>query len=82
MTKQILFAISILITLGIFTYTMLRVFRYFKLTKPFPVGNWGKRFGVMMKVAFGQTKIFRMPILGLMHALVWWGFIVILIGSI
>ena len=82
MSKQILFAISILITLGIFSFTMFRVFRFFKLTKPYPVGDWGKRFGVMMKVAFGQTKIFRRPVLGLMHALVWWGFIVILLGSI
>jgi Fe-S oxidoreductase len=82
MTKQILFAISILITLGVFSFTMFRVFRFLKLTKPYPVGQWGKRFGVMMKVAFGQTKIFRLPVLGLMHALVWWGFIVILLGSI
>ena len=82
MTKQILFAISILITLGIFSYTILRIFRFFKLTKPYPVKDWGKRFMVMMEVAFGQTKIFRLPVLGLMHALVWWGFIVILIGSV
>ncbi len=82
MTKQIIFAISILVTLGIFSFTMFRVFQLLKLTKPFPVKNWGKRFGVMIKVAFGQTKIFRRPVLGFMHALVWWGFIVILIGSI
>ncbi len=82
MIKSIVFAISVLITLGIFSYTILRIFRFFKLTKPFPVGNWGKRFSVMMKVAFGQTKILRRPVLGMMHALVWWGFIVILFGSI
>jgi Fe-S oxidoreductase len=82
MTKQILFAISILITLGIFSFTIYRVFRFFKLTKPYPVKDWGKRFIVMMEVAFGQTKIFRRPVLGLMHALVWWGFIVIVIGSV
>ena len=82
MTKQIVFAISILITLGIFSFTAYRVFQLFRLTRPFPVKNWGKRFMVMMTVAVGQTKIFRRPVLGLMHALVWWGFIVILIGSI
>jgi Fe-S oxidoreductase len=82
MTKSIVFAITILITIGIFSYTMFRIFRFFKLTKSYPIGQWGKRFGVMMKVAFGQTKIFRLPVIGLMHALVWWGFIVILIGSI
>jgi len=82
MSKAIIFAISIIITLGIFSFTSWRIFRYFSLTKPFPVKNWGKRFMVMITVAFGQTKIFRRPVLGFMHALVWWGFIVILIGSI
>ena len=36
----------------------------------------------MMEVAIGQTKIFRRPVMGLLHALVFWGFCVILIGSI
>ena len=35
-----------------------------------------------MKVAFGQTKIFRRPATGLAHALVFWGFCIILFGSI
>ncbi len=82
MIKQILFAISILLTLGIFSYTSFRFYRYFRLTKAFPVKDFGKRFLVMLKVAFGQSKILRKPIIGLMHAMVWWGFIVILFGSI
>ena len=82
MVKQILFAISLLITLGIFAYTSLRFIKYFKLTKPFPVGDFGKRFMIMLKVAFGQTKILRKPVIGIMHAMVWWGFLVILFGSI
>jgi heterodisulfide reductase subunit C len=36
----------------------------------------------MLTVAFGQTKIFRKPVLGLFHALVFWGFCVIIFGSI
>jgi heterodisulfide reductase subunit C/nitrate reductase gamma subunit len=82
MLKQILFALSLILTLGIFGYTTLRYYRFFKLTKPFPVADFGKRFRVMMSVAFGQTKILRKPLVGLMHALVWWGFLVILVGSI
>ncbi len=82
MTKQIVFAIALLITLGIFGWTMSRVFSYFKLTKPFPVGEWGKRIILMLKVAFFQTKIFRLPFIGLLHALVFWGFLVILFGSV
>ena len=82
MIKQILFLITLLITLGIFGWTTKRVVSYFKLTKPFPVGDWGKRFKLMMEVAIGQTKIFRFPFVGFLHALVFWGFIVILVGSI
>lgn len=83
MIKQIVFAIALLITLGAFTFTILRIISFFKLTKKaFPVRNFGKRFGVMMEVAFGQTKIFRRPVIGFLHALVFWGFCVILIGSI
>ncbi len=83
MIKQIFFAIALLITLGVFTFTILRIISFFRLTKKaFPVRDFGKRFGVMMEVAFGQTKIFRSPILGFLHALVFWGFCVILIGSI
>ena len=83
MIKQIVFAIALLITLGVFAFTILRIISFFKLTKKgFPVRDFGKRFGVMMEVAFGQTKIFRRPVIGFFHALVFWGFCVILIGSI
>jgi len=82
MTKQIVFALVLMITLIIFFYTAYRYYRFFRLTRPFPVRNFGKRFMIMLKVAFGQTKILRKPVIGLMHALVWWGFIIILIGSI
>ncbi len=82
MLKQIIFVNSLILTLAIFGCTSWRYFNFFKLTKPFPVKNSGKRFRVMMAVAFGQTRILRKPVIGLMHALVWWGFLVILIGSV
>ena len=82
MIKQILFGISLVITLAVFAFTVFRLIGYFKITKPFPIRNIGKRITVMLKVAFGQTKIFRFPVIGFLHALVFWGFCVILIGSI
>jgi heterodisulfide reductase subunit C/nitrate reductase gamma subunit len=83
MTRQIIFAIVLLITLGTFAYTANRIIRYFRLTRPaFPIRNIGKRIVVMLEVAFGQTRIFRKPFSGSLHALVFWGFCVILIGSI
>jgi len=83
MIKQILFAVSLLATLGAFAYTSKKLIALFKLTKPaFAVGDLGERIAVTVKVAFGQTKIMRRPVIGIMHALVWWGFLVIIVGSI
>jgi heterodisulfide reductase subunit C len=82
MAKQIIFTVILLITLGIFLFTVRRYIGFFRLTKPaFPVKEWGRRFSVMLKVAFGQTKILRRPVIGLFHAIVFWGFCVILFGS-
>jgi heterodisulfide reductase subunit C/nitrate reductase gamma subunit len=72
-----------LITLGIFAFTILRLISYFKFTKAnFPIRDFGKRIIVMLDVAIGQTKIFRRPVIGFFHAMVFWGFCVILFGSI
>ncbi|MEN8157019.1 MAG: (Fe-S)-binding protein [Bacteroidota bacterium] len=83
MATQLIFLATLLVTLGVFGYTTRKYIGYFKLTrKGFPVKQIGRRIGIMMEVAIGQTKLFRRPILGLLHALVFWGFLVILIGSI
>ncbi len=83
MVRQIIFAITLLITLAVFFYTIRNLISYFRLTRPAgPVKDFGRRFGLMMKVAFGQTKIFRRPVIGFFHALVFWGFCIIIFGSI
>ncbi len=82
MIKQILFSLSVIITIAVFIYTMQRVFKYFKFTKKKPLDNIGARIWVTIKVAFFQEKILRKPVIGMMHALVWWGFIVIIFGTI
>lgn len=82
MTKQIVFGTALLITLVVFAWTIFKIFSYFKFTKSFPIKNIPKRIGIMLKIAIGQTKMFRKPIIGLLHALVFWGFLVILLGSI
>jgi Fe-S oxidoreductase/nitrate reductase gamma subunit len=83
MSKQIIFLATLILTLLAFGYTTRRFVGFFKITRGgFPVKEIRRRIGVMFEVAFGQTKIFRRPIMGLLHALVFWGFCVILIGSI
>lgn len=82
MMKQIIFIATLVITIGVFLFTAWRLFRYYKLTQPYKFGSFGKRLIVMLDVAFFQTKIFRRPVMGFFHALVFWGFCVIAIGSI
>lgn len=83
MIRQIIFAITLIVTIAVFFYTARRIIGLFRLTKGgFRVKDPGKRLRLMLKVAFGQTKIFRRPVIGLLHALVFWGFCVIIFGSI
>lgn len=82
MAKQVIFSLTLLITLLIFAWSMKRLWFNFSLTQKAPIGDWGKRIWVMLKVAIGQTKILRYPIAGFFHAMTFWGFIVITLGSI
>jgi heterodisulfide reductase subunit C/nitrate reductase gamma subunit len=83
LVKQIVFALTLVVTLGVFTWTIKRLLKFFSFTRPgFPIRDFKKRFMIMLEVAMGQTKIFRRPVIGTMHALVFWGFCVILFGSI
>ena len=74
--------VFLIIILGVFSYTVTRLMGFFKLTKSgYPIDKIPERINITLKVAFGQTKILQRPIIGLIHALVWWGFIVITIGT-
>ncbi len=83
MIKQIAFITVLIITILVFVYTAIKVYKFFKITKPaFKIRNFGKRIILTFNVVFLQSKIFRMPVLGFLHALVFWGFCVILFGSL
>ncbi|MCX7862795.1 MAG: (Fe-S)-binding protein [Bacteroidales bacterium] len=81
-SSQIIFISIFILTIGVFSFSMWRLYKFFKLTKKHSVSNWSKRILLVLKIAFGQTKIFRFPFAGLLHAIVFWGFLVILFGSI
>ena len=83
MNKQIIFSLITLLALGIFGYSISRIVSFFKLTREsFSVDRIGERINLTLLVAFGQTKILRKPIIGLVHAIVYWGFLVITIGTL
>ena len=82
MERQLTFIIILLATLIIFGYTIVRFVVYFRITRPYPIRNIGDRIVLLLKVALFQSKIFRHPVIGLLHALVFWGFCIISAGTI
>jgi len=83
MVRQLLFSLSLIVTLGVFGFTIRQIISYLRLTRPaFRISDHSRRLKRVMTVAIGQTRIFRRPVTGLIHALVFWGFCVIALGSI
>lgn len=82
MISHIIFILITLAAIGLLSWSFSRIIKIIKLLKkPYPINNIGERISMTLKVAFGQTKIFRFPVVGIMHALVFWGFLVITVGS-
>jgi len=81
--SQLIFGLFLIATIGAFAFTAWNYYRRFRLTKSaFPIKDIGKRLKLTLWVAFVQSKMFRKPLSGILHAWVFWGFLVILIGSI
>ncbi len=80
---QIIFITILTITIAVFSYSGYKIFRYFKLTRSaYPVKEIGKRIRLTIVNALFQDRIFRNRLAGFMHAMVFWGFCVIIVGSI
>jgi len=78
-TKTIIFALVLLCAFGVFGLSLRRMIRLISIGKPENrMDQLPKRLKKMMGVAIGQSKLFREPIPGLMHAFIFWGFLVLL----
>jgi len=83
MSQQVSFILVTILALGAFSFSVFRLAQFFKLTKGvFRIGQIPNRLILTLKVGLGQTKILRKPVVGLIHALVFWGFLVITVGTI
>ena len=83
MQGSIIFTCILFLSLGLFSYNLGKIVRNIRL------GRSKNRFDqplkrtiILLKVAFGQTKLFARPVSGILHALVYWGFLVITIGTL
>lgn len=82
MISHISFIALTVIALGGLAWSFSKIFKIIgMLKKPYSISNVGERIGRLMKVAIGQNKIMRFPVIGFLHALVFWGFLLITVGS-
>ncbi len=75
---NILFAVILIIGIGFFVRNVKKLARNIKLGKDVEVNdNKGQRWKNMAKIALGQSKMVVRPISGILHILVYVGFIII-----
>ncbi|MEO8514291.1 MAG: heterodisulfide reductase-related iron-sulfur binding cluster, partial [Ignavibacteria bacterium] len=77
--QNIVFIVLFLAALSLFTYNLLRIRTYLMLGRSENrFSNVGKRIWKVLGIGIGQAKIFRDPVAGLMHAMIFWGFLVLI----
>lgn len=79
---SIIFLIILLAAFSFLFYNLRRLYIYLKLAQP--EIRWDKpieRIKNTLKVAIGQSKIFRDKIAGPLHAAIFWGFLVLLFSA-
>lgn len=75
---NILFAIALAIGIGFFVNNVRKLFRNIRLGKSINrTDNKSARLKNMLKIALGQSKMVKRPIAGILHVIVYLGFIII-----
>ncbi len=75
---NILFVIALVAGVGYFAKNIRKVIRNIRLGKDVDrTDNKNERLGNMVRIALGQSKMVRRPIAGILHILVYLGFIII-----
>lgn len=80
MIKTVLFAILFLGANGFFIYSVYRFISYLKMAKPENrFGDIAQRLKNTFVFAFLQTKLLRKRVAGILHLVIYWGFVVLLL---
>ncbi|WP_445384777.1 4Fe-4S dicluster domain-containing protein [Robiginitalea sp. IMCC44478] len=75
---NILFLLALIAGIGFFSRNIRRLIRNIKLGREtHPGGSKGERFGQMARIALGQSKMVVRPVAGIMHIIVYVGFVII-----
>ncbi len=77
----VLFLFLLCGTLVLFLYNVRRLISYLFIGKPEQrTDHWKQRVWTTLVVAFGQTKLLREPLAGIMHLFIFWGFVILLLA--
>lgn len=84
---SILFTLAFLLVVGYALYAFWQVLsariRFMRLGQPdAPLTDWPERIGVALRQVFGQTKVLKDRKSGLMHIVLFYGFIILQLGAI
>jgi Fe-S oxidoreductase/nitrate reductase gamma subunit len=81
--NPILMTVMLLVALGVLTYSVVTRTKMLLAGKPDDrFDQIGTRIKRVLTIAIGQKKMFKDPVYGPMHALIFWGFLVLLIRSL
>jgi Fe-S oxidoreductase/nitrate reductase gamma subunit len=77
------FIVIVALAAGFFFYNASRLVSYLQVGLPADRTNApAVRIGNLLRIGIGQSKILRDPVAGVMHAAVFWGFIVLTAGTV
>lgn len=78
-TKNLIFLVVFVLAMGLFSWSVARLIEHLRVGKPENrFDKPGTRLMKVLTVAFGQSKLLREPVAGLMHFFIFWGFVVLL----
>ncbi|MGD0337953.1 MAG: heterodisulfide reductase-related iron-sulfur binding cluster [Bacteroidota bacterium] len=81
--KATLFSLILLIAFSGFVYNIRRLLSYLKIgQKEDRRGNLSRRLKDVLVIALGQKKLLRDPLAGILHAAIFWGFLVLILAVI
>ncbi|HEU4995126.1 MAG TPA: (Fe-S)-binding protein [Gemmatimonadaceae bacterium] len=81
--ENVVFLFVVVVAAGFFALNVQRLVEYMRLGKPENRTDHAlRRTGNVLGIGIAQTKMLREPIAGLMHATIFWGFIVLTAGTI
>jgi Fe-S oxidoreductase len=77
--QSIAFAIVLLVALGLFGWNVRRLIAQLAIGKSENrFDRVGERLAAVLAIAIGQKKLLREPLAGMLHLLIFWGFLVLL----